>query len=63
MAPAVRVFGFPSDRNIGHLVYASLEPLTYSDFTSTSFTATIYTTNFPGYTQNYYSPVRPLPFR
>lgn len=63
MAPAVRVFGFPSDRNIGHLVYASLGPLTYSDFTSTSFTATIYTTNFPGYTQNYYSPVRPLPFR
>jgi len=63
MAPAVRVFGFPSDRNIGHLVYASLWSLTYSDFTSTSFTATIYTTNFPGYTQNYYSPVRPLPFR
>jgi len=63
MAPAVRVFGYPSSRNIGHLVYVSLNPLTYSDFTSTSFTATLYTTNFPGYTQNYYSPVRPLPFR
>ena len=63
MAPAVRVFGYPSSRNIGHLVYVSLYPLPYWDFTSTSFTATIYTTNFPGYTQNYYSPVRPLPFR